>query len=138
MPRAYARSTRKRHPSHAATHRTGANATAGDELRLRTTSYGDRWIVELAGRLDDSRCDLLGEALEQAIDAAVEEIVLDLTEVVAIDRAAVRAILLAHLRASDQRAQLVIVPGRRSVQEALEAIEGPFMYADPPEGGGTG
>jgi hypothetical protein len=40
-------------------------------------------------------------------------------------------ILLAHLRASDQQAQLLIVPGRRAVQHALDIIQGPFTYADP-------
>jgi anti-anti-sigma regulatory factor len=88
-------------------------------------------IVELAGRLDHSCCDLLAATLQQAIDTGVDRIVLDLSEVVAVDRAAVLAILLAHLRASDQRTQFLIVPGRRSVQEALEAIRGPFTYVDP-------
>jgi hypothetical protein len=51
---------------------------------------------------------------------------------VAIDRDAVLTILLAHLRASDQRTQLLIIPGRPAVQDALAAIQGPFKYLDPP------
>jgi anti-anti-sigma regulatory factor len=86
----------------------------------------------LAGLLDRSSCDLLAATLEQAIDAGVDEIVLDLSDVVAIDRAAVLTILLAHLRASDQQTQLLIVPGRPAVQDALAAIRGPFTYLDPP------
>jgi anti-anti-sigma factor len=105
--------------------------TASDELQLRTRSYGGERIVELAGPLDHASCDLLAETLEQAIDAGVGTIVLDLVGVVRIDRAAVLTILLAHLRVSDQQAQLLIIPGTTAVREALQAIQGPFTYAGP-------
>jgi hypothetical protein len=62
-------------------------------------------------------------------------IVVDLRDVVAIDRAVVLTVLLAHLRVSDQQAQLLILPGRSGVQKALEAIHGPFTYADPDDCG---
>ncbi len=86
--------------------------------------------IEISGRLTDARAPALVQALETALDRGAPEVILDLTQVEEIDRACVRAILLAHLRAGDQLQQLLIVPGRESVRAALEAISGPFAYAD--------
>jgi anti-anti-sigma factor len=86
-------------------------------------------VIELRGELKLETGAPLGEALGKALEDDAEKIVLDLSRLESIDRSGLHAILVAHLRASDQLKQFVIVPGPTAVQEVFNAIEGPFSYA---------
>jgi anti-anti-sigma factor len=104
--------------------------TSERDAVVRTRRSLETYRLELSGELTRARAPALVQALEKALELGAPEVVLDLTQVERIDQACVQTILLAHLRASDQLQQLVIVPGRHSVRSALEAIAGPFQYAD--------
>ncbi len=99
---------------------------------VRTRRSLEDYRIEISGALTPARRDRLVAALEKALDVGAPQVVLDLTNVEAIDRDCTRAILLAHLRAGDQRQELIIVTGRDSVRAAFEAIAGPFQFADDP------
>ncbi len=97
---------------------------------VRTRRSLETYRIELSGELTRARVPALVQALETALDRGADEVVLDLSHVERIDRSCVHTILVAHLRASDRLQQLVIVPGSGSVRAALDAIAGPFQYAD--------
>jgi anti-anti-sigma factor len=104
------------------------SAPGPSELEIRTHGSGRECTVELLGQLNPTTHELAAEALEQALEQDTDTIVLDLTGLKYIDRAGVRAILIAHQRASDQRKQFLIVPGPSAVQHVLDAVHGPFSY----------
>jgi anti-anti-sigma regulatory factor len=103
---------------------------AEPEAVVRTRRSLETHRIELSGKLTRARAPALVQAIEKALDLGAPEVVLDLTGVERIDQACVHTILVAHLRAGDQLQQLLIVPGRHSVRAALEAIAGPFQYAE--------
>jgi anti-anti-sigma factor len=94
----------------------------------RAITEGVTYVVELSGVLNRATNEALVAVLEQALEADAGRIVLDLSNVEAIDRSAVYAILLVHLRAADQLKPLLIVPGPEAVQRVFDAVEGPFSY----------
>jgi anti-anti-sigma factor len=102
---------------------------AAGTLSVSNRRFRDKYIIELRGELKLETGARLGEAIAGALEDDAELIVLDLSRLESIDRSGVHAILLAHLRASDQLKQLVIVPGPAAVQEVFDSIEGPFSYA---------
>jgi anti-anti-sigma factor len=91
--------------------------------------FRDEYVIELSGELELETGAPVGAALGKALEDDAERIVLDLSRLESIDRSGLHAILLAHLRASDQLKQFVIVPGPTAVQDAFDTIEGPFSYA---------
>lgn len=97
-------------------------------LEIRTHRSGRECSIELLGELTPTTHVLVAEVLEQALERDADTIVLDLTGLEAIDHAGVRAILIAHERASDQQKRLLIVPGPDAVQRVLDAAHGPFSY----------
>lgn len=108
----------------------GEHRCAGSEslgVRLRRVREGT--IVEAAGPLTLRTCDLLAEAIQNAIEDDGGQIILDLRELESIDHAGVDTILTADLRAGDECKQLVILAGPPRVQRLLDRIQGPFVYA---------
>ncbi|MEA2197546.1 MAG: hypothetical protein QOJ25_1597 [Solirubrobacteraceae bacterium] len=96
-------------------------------LRRRRAPAGH--IIALSGELNLDTRESLIEALEQALDDDVGQIVLDLSALASIDGAGLDTILTAHLRASDELTTMVIIPGPETVQRVFDAIQGPFVYA---------
>jgi anti-anti-sigma factor len=86
-------------------------------------------IVELCGELSMRTREPLVEALEEALEDDCEQIVLDLSDLDAIDLAGLDTLLVAHMRAGDELKPLVIVPGPPQVQRVLDAAQAPFAYA---------
>lgn len=103
-----------------------ARAALGIEARRSRAE----WRLVLTGELTRRTADPLAEVLEAALEARAERIVLDLSGLEHIDRVGVHAILLAHLRCSDQQRALLIVPGPSAVQDVFDAVGGPFDYVD--------
>jgi anti-anti-sigma factor len=103
-----------------------AEDTSG--LKIRTGDSGLERSIALLGEFNQATYELAAEALEQALESDAQTIVLDLTALEAMDHAGVRAVLIAHQRASDQRKQFLIVPGPDPVQQVLDAVHGPFRY----------
>jgi anti-anti-sigma factor len=95
----------------------------------RAITDGMTYVVELSGVLDPARTQALAAVLEEALETDAGRIVLDLSNLEAIDRAGVYAILLVHLRAADQLKPLLIVPGPPAVQRVFDAVQGPFSYS---------
>ena len=119
---------------------TAGGLTAPDTLRIRSRRRGDQQIVVLSGELNVRNREPLTEALEQALEDDSNGIVLDLSDLVAIDHSGLDTILTAHLRASDMLKELLIVPGPAAVQRTLESARGLFSYApgqDNRAGGGA-
>jgi anti-anti-sigma regulatory factor len=122
--------TRSGVSSHSPASSASQSRPAERDVVVRTRRSLETYRIELSGELTRTRVPALVQALETALDRGAAEVVLDLSHVERIDRACVHTILVAHLRASDQLQQLVIVPGSSSVRAALEGVEGPFQYAD--------
>jgi anti-anti-sigma regulatory factor len=101
---------------------------AAGTLRISNGRFRDEYIVELCGELT-LETGALAEALGKALEDGAERVILDLSRLESIDHSSLHAILLAHLRASDQLKQFVVVPGPSAVQEVFDTIEGPFSYA---------
>jgi anti-anti-sigma regulatory factor len=112
----------------------GGATRAGGPPRAGTLRIGSRGsvgqsIIEVSGELVLRTRDPLAAAVEEALEDDCEEILLDLSGLVAIDHAGLETILVSHLRASDERKPLLIVPGPPAVQCVLEAVQGPFSFA---------
>lgn len=82
--------------------------------------------IVLRGVLSPAACDRLAETVQRTIDQKGNRIVLDLTGIEFIDLAGVRVLLLAHLRASDEFTELLLLPALPAVQSVIDAIHGPF------------
>ncbi|HEY5319019.1 MAG TPA: STAS domain-containing protein, partial [Solirubrobacteraceae bacterium] len=98
------------------------------ELRLRRRSLRDLCIIEVSGTLNAGTGTVLVDALDDALEGDAGQIVLDLSGLASIDHAGLGAVLIAHLRASDELKRLAIVPGPDPVQRVFDAVQGPFLY----------
>jgi anti-anti-sigma factor len=97
-------------------------------LDIDTRSSGNRLVIELSGELREAMCGSLAAVLERALEGREQAFVLDLSKLEAIDQSGVRTILLAHLRATDDHRDFLIVRGPRAVQRAFDIVDGPFRY----------
>lgn len=97
-------------------------------LDINTRSSADGLVIELSGELRDAMCGSLAEVLERALEGREQVFVLDLSKLEAIEQSGVRTILLAHLRATDDRRDFLLVRGPRAVQRAFDIVDGPFRY----------
>jgi anti-anti-sigma regulatory factor len=75
-------------------------------------------------------CDRLLETVELALEHGPQRLVLDLRGVLSIEHSGVRALLISHLRASDQRTQLRLALGSAAIQQVIDAHDCPFAYTD--------
>ena len=89
------------------------------DLLIRAWRDGGDARIDVRGRLDGRSAADLGAALTRAEAGDTECLVLDLSHVEAIDRAAVRAIVESHRRLDGTRA-LLLMRGRRAVQRQFE------------------
>lgn len=85
-------------------------------------------MVTLTGVLDLANCRPLADTLDWALEQDSHRTVLDLSGVGLVDRAGVHTILVAYLRASDQRDEFAIIRGPEPVQRVIDSIDGPFEY----------
>jgi anti-anti-sigma factor len=98
-------------------------------LDIDTRSSADRIVIKLFGELREAMCGSLAEVLERALEGRERSLVLDLSKLEAIDQSGVHTILLAHLRATDDHRDFLIVRGPPAVQRAFNIVNGPFRYA---------
>jgi anti-anti-sigma factor len=115
-------------PSRCGQTRVSVGRTALSPLGIRTGRSGDRYIVALSGRLDQATSGALADTLDEALEEDGELIVLDISDLEVIDTTGVQTILLGYIRTSDERKQLLLVPGRGAVQRIIDDIHGPFRY----------
>jgi anti-anti-sigma factor len=97
------------------------------DIQLRRSP--EKLVIQISGELSDAMCRPLAEALERALAGREPAMVLDLSRLDVIHLTGVHTILTAHLRASDERKEFLIVPGPPAVQRLFDAIDGPFRYA---------
>lgn len=102
---------------------------APGRLGVRHRCDSGQHILEVRGELSMRTREPLAEALDEALEDDCEQIVLDLSDLDAIDLAGLDTILVAHLRAGDELKPLVIVPGPPQVQRVLDGAQAPFAYA---------
>jgi anti-anti-sigma regulatory factor len=96
------------------------------DIQLRRSP--EKLVIEMAGELSEAMCAPLADALERVLAGREPAVVLDLSRLEVIHLAGVHTILFAHLRASDERKELLIVRGPPAVQASFDAINGPFRY----------
>jgi anti-anti-sigma regulatory factor len=99
-------------------------------LEIQTSPLSHDSTIMLAGALTAMTCDRLLETIELGLEHGPQRIVLDLRGVQSIDDSGARALLISHLRASDQGTQLRLAPGSAAVQHAIDSLHGPFVYTD--------
>jgi anti-anti-sigma factor len=97
------------------------------DIQLRCSP--EQLVIQIAGELSDAMCGPLAEALERALDGREPAVILDLSRLEVMHLTGVHTILTAHLRASDERKEFLIVRGPPAVQRLFDAIDGPFRYA---------
>jgi anti-anti-sigma regulatory factor len=90
----------------------------------------DMTTIALHGVLSATACARLAETVQIALDQKTDRIVLDLEGIERIDLAGVHALLLAHLRASDELTELLLIPASPAAQRMIDAAHGPFVYVD--------
>jgi anti-anti-sigma regulatory factor len=88
----------------------------------------DITTIALHGVLSATACARLAETVQLALDQNIDRIVLDLKGIERIDLAGVHALLLAHLRASDELTELLLIPASPAAQRMIDAAYGPFVY----------
>jgi anti-anti-sigma regulatory factor len=98
------------------------------DVNVNSSAYAT--TIALRGALTATACDRLADTVERALDKNVETVVLDLRGIEVVDLAGVHVMLVAHLRASDQLSQLLLVPGLPAVQRVIDPLQGPFVYID--------
>jgi anti-anti-sigma regulatory factor len=98
------------------------------ELWINRRRWRGQHIVTVTGTLNAGTRGPLVDALEEALEEDVGQIVLDLGDLESTDHSGLDAVLTAHLRASDQLKVLLIVPGPGSVQRVFEDAQVPFLY----------
>jgi anti-anti-sigma regulatory factor len=97
-------------------------------LDIQLRRFPEKLVIQIAGELSDAMCRPLAEALERALAGREPAMVLDLSRLDVIHPTGVHTILTAHLRASDEHKEFLIVPGPPAVQRLFDAIDGPFRY----------
>jgi anti-anti-sigma factor len=103
--------------------------TAGSAtFNLHVSSFGPTTTIALDGELSAQVCHRLADALEHALEHGSRRLVLDLRNLETIDLAGVHVMLLAHLRASDQQTEFLLVPSSLGVQRVIDKLNGPFIY----------
>ena len=77
-------------------------------------------LIEVAGRVDSTTADQLGKALNDAIDAGQNQIVLDLSKVEYMSSAGLRELVSALKRLQRGRGDLRLAALSERVEEVLE------------------
>jgi anti-anti-sigma regulatory factor len=90
----------------------------------------DNTTIALHGVLSAADCAQLSETVQIALDQRRERIVLDLRGIQHVGMAGVHALILAHLRASDELRELLLIPASPAVQHVIDAADGPFVYVN--------
>lgn len=90
----------------------------------------DDTTIVLHGVLSAAVCARLSETVQIALDQKRERIVLDLRGIEHVGMIGVHALLLAHLRASDELTELLLIPASPAVQRVIDAAHGPFVYVN--------
>ncbi len=89
-------------------------------MRLESHKRGELTVVTLAGSLDSASASSIQAELEQLIPAAGTTI-LDLGEMTYMSSAGLRVLLLAHRRAQESGARIVLIKLASDVQEVMSA-----------------
>jgi anti-anti-sigma factor len=108
----------------------GNGNVASTLFDLDVSFADDVMTVTLHGVLSATACDRLAEPLQRFLDRGGERIVLDLRGLERIELAGIHTLLLAHLRASDELTELLLIPSTPAVQRVLDASGGPFVYVN--------
>jgi anti-sigma B factor antagonist len=105
------------------------------QLELSTEERDGGALVRLAGEVDLSQAESLGETLTRAEATEPDVLVVDLREVRFMDSTGLRLLLGALRRAEPVGRRLVIVRGQEQVRELFRVarLEDVFELVDDPE-----
>jgi anti-sigma B factor antagonist len=90
------------------------------DLNVNTVRDGDRAIVEVVGELDAHSAPALDEELARLTGAAVNDVVLDLSETSFLDSFGLRALLAAQREVADRGGRLSLRTPSKPVQRLLD------------------
>jgi anti-sigma B factor antagonist len=113
-------------------------ASAGpDAFELRSDRWGTTHTLTVAGDLDLAVADRLDRAIDDALAARPETVVVDLAAATFIDSTGVRSLVRGHHLAGDRAVHLVVLPAAERVHRVFElcglAEALPFAHAATPE-----
>jgi anti-anti-sigma factor len=92
-----------------------------------SVTEGDRLTVRVAGDIDLSTADKLGEALEDAVGRS-REVRVDLAEVTFLDSTGIRALVQGYRAAQGRGSQFYVVGAQQWVAKVLEVTGvGPLL-----------
>lgn len=94
--------------------------TRPSELEVSTRRVRDATVLELAGELDARTVEELAAPLEQAVDDAEADLVVDLSKTRFIDSAGLHVLLNALRRATRQSQKFVVICPPGPVLKVLE------------------
>lgn len=66
--------------------------------------------------------------MDWVLENDLDPIVLDLSGLRVLHPKAVVALVTAHMRASDDHREFVLVRGSSAVQQVIDSVDGPFNY----------
>jgi anti-anti-sigma factor len=89
-------------------------------LEISSAPWDDAIRVSLRGELDLASARQVEEHLATLDEQSPRKVVVDLAGLVFIDSSGLRVLLLADARARERGYELVLLPGRESVQRVFE------------------
>jgi anti-sigma B factor antagonist len=92
----------------------------GDLVTFRVTTAGTTVRVDAVGEIDSSSAPALRAELDAVLDAAPDEVVLDLCGVTFLDSAGLSALAAAHRRAVLAGVRLRVLASGRAVMRPLQ------------------
>jgi anti-sigma B factor antagonist len=109
-------------------------------FELRSDRWGTTHTVTVVGDLDLAVADRLDRAIDDALAAGPETVVVDLAGATFIDSTGVRSLLRGHHLAEDRQVRLVVLPADEGVHRVFElcglADVLPFAQVAIPEAAG--
>ena len=91
-------------------------------MKVCGEATGPTWLVSVSGEVDVSNAADLRKALDEALGAGREELVVDLTEVSYIDSTGIGVLVGAARRAADARMAFSVAHPQRNVARVLSML----------------
>lgn len=102
---------------------------SSERLQITLSLDDDERRIALYGDLNASTVARLDDCMDWVLeDDDPDRIVLDLSGLRVLHPKAMVALVTAHMRASDDHREFMLVRGSSAVQQVIDSVDGPFNY----------
>lgn len=100
-----------------------------ERLQITLSLHDHERRIALFGDLNPRTVARLDDCMDWVLEDDLEDrIVLDLSGLRVLHPKAMVALVTAHMRASDDHREFVLVRGSSTVQQVIDSVDGPFNY----------